>query len=106
MQLIKDITLTKIIKWSIVSFRLALFGYFTYLLFNGKDSDDHKAHSILAFYFFQFLCLFFKSENLARFLREREIMNSVWTEKVTTNRIEEERKDFDEFGAFVRNERL
>ena len=33
-------------------------------------------------------------------------MNSVWTEKVTTNRIEEERKDFDEFGAFVRNERL
>ncbi|CAL6311300.1 unnamed protein product [Bathycoccus prasinos] len=105
-QLIKDITLTKIIKWSIVSFRLAMFGYFTYLLFNGKDSDDHKAHSILAFYFFQFLCLFFKSENLARFLREREIMNSVWTEKVTTNRIEEERKDFDEFGAFVRNERL
>ena len=33
-------------------------------------------------------------------------MNNVWTEKVTTNRIEEERKDFDEFGAFVRNERL
>ena len=55
---------------------------------------------------FQFLCRFFKSENLARFLREREIMNNVWTEKVTTNRIEEERKDFDEFGAFVRNERL
>ena len=105
-QLIKDITLTKIKKWSIVSFRLALFGYFTYLLFNGKDSDDHKAHSILAFYFINLLCRMFISESLARFLREREIMNSVWTEKVTTNRIEEERKDFDEFGAFVRNERL
>ena len=105
-QLIKDITLTKIKKWSIVSFRLALFGYFTYLLFNGKDSDDHKAHSILAFYFINLLCRMFISESLARFLREREIMNSVWTEKVTTNRIEEERKDFDEFGTFVRNERL
>jgi len=48
----------------------------------------------------------FTSESLARFLREREIMKSVWTEKVTTNRTEEERKDFDEFGTFVRNERL
>ena len=105
-QLIKGITLTKIIKWSIVSFRLALFGYFTYLLSNGKDSDDPKISSIIAFYFINLLRRMFTSESLARFLREREIMNNVWTEKVTTNRIEEERKDFDEFGAFVRNERL
>jgi len=105
-QLIKDITLTKIKKWSIVSFYIALFGYITYLLFNGKDSDDPKINSITAFYFINLLCRMFISESLARFLREREIMNSVWTEKVTTNRIEEERKDFDEFGTFVRNERL
>lgn len=105
-QLIKDITLTEIKKWSIVSFNLSLFGYITYLLFNGKDLDDPKINSIIAFYFFNLLCRMFISENFARFLREREIMNSVWTEKVTTNRIEEERKDFDEFGAFVRNERL
>ena len=105
-QLIKDITLTKIKKWLIVSFNLALFGYITYLLLNGKDLDDPKINSIIAFYFINLLCRMFISESLARFQRERKIMNSVWTEKVTTNRIEEERKDFDEFGAFVRNERL
>ena len=105
-QLIKDITLTKIKKWLIVSFNLTLFGYITYLLLNGKDLDDPKINSIIAFYFINLLCRMFISENFARFLREREIMNSVWTEKVTTNRIEEELKDFDEFGAFVRNERL
>lgn len=105
-QLIKDITLTKIKRWSIASLFLALSGYITYLGFNGKDSDAPKIYSITAFYFINLLCRMFISENLARFLRERAIMNSVWIEKVTTNRIEEERKDFDEFGAFVRNERL
>ena len=74
--------LTKIIKWSIVSFYLAPFGYFTYLLSNGKDSDDPKISSIIAFYFINLLRRMFTSESLARFLREREIINSVWTEKV------------------------
>ena len=123
-QFIKDITLTKITKWSIRSFNLALLVYVVYLLANGKDLDDPKINSILAFVFFDFLCTFFKSESLAKFLREREIMISVWNEKITTKReeeeqmeldtyenlrmerIENEQKYFDEFGKFLRNERL
>jgi hypothetical protein len=122
-QFIKDTTVTRIKIGLYILFGVVLWVYFVYLLVNGKDSDDHKENSIIAFWFFQFLCLFFRTESLARFQRERKIMNIVWknikrkreeeeqveldtNENLRKERIENEQKDFDEFGKFLRNERM